>query len=101
MKKMKITVSLSECSKFQMAILDCPQISKELNQEYSDVWMSDALDDEEYEELLCDVEDQLQTWGVSEFEIEDVESDDEECMFRDLDPGFSSWADYNRYMYGY
>ena len=103
MKKMMITVSLRECGKFQDAILDCHQLSERLKPEYSDVWMSDVLDDDEYEDLLCDVEDQLQIWGISEYEIEEAESDEdgEECEYRDLDPGFSSWGDYNRYKYGY
>lgn len=105
MKKMVITVDLRECAQFQEAILDCPQLSKQLKPEYSDVWMSEFKDEDEYEELLCDVEDQLQSWGISEYEIEEVESDDlededDECRMDGLDPGFSSWDDYYRYKFG-
>jgi len=73
MKKMMITVSLRECAQFQEAILDCSQLSKQLKPEYSDVWMSEFLDEDEWDDLLCNVEDQLQMRGVSEYEIKEVE----------------------------
>lgn len=81
MKKLVIVVSIRDTHKAQDAISDCRQIDSQLEQIASNVWESskhfdewDDEDTEEMEQLLSDVEEQLQSARVEEFEINEMEA---------------------------
>lgn len=93
MMKMEFSVSLRECCRAHDAISDCPMLSAQLHEMYSDMWESDELDDEEYENLESDLEEQMNLFGITEYDIVSKRVDD-------IDPGFADWQDYNNYMYG-
>lgn len=93
MMKMEFTVSLNECYRAHDAINDCPMLSSQLHETYSDTWESDELDDDEYENLESDLEEQMSLFGITEYDIIAK-------RVGDLDSGFASWQDYNNYMYG-
>lgn len=80
MKKLVIEVSIREASKAQDAISDCRQVENQLEQMASNVWESsnhfdgwDDEDTEEMEQLSTDIKEQLQMFGVEEFEINEEE----------------------------
>ena len=80
MKKLVIEVSVRDTRKAQDAINDCHQIKSQLEQFASNVWESskhfdewDEEDTEEMEQLSIDIEEQLQMFGVEEFEIYEEE----------------------------
>lgn len=80
MKKLVIEVSIRDTRKAQDAISDCRQLDSQLEQIASNVWESakhfdewDDEDTEEMEQLSTDIEEQLQMFGVEEFEINEEE----------------------------
>lgn len=80
MKKLVIEVSVRDTRKAQDAINDCRQLNSQLEQIASNVWESskhfdewDEEDTEEMEQLSIDVEEQVQMFGVEEFEINEEE----------------------------
>ena len=93
MMRLEMSVSLRDCGRAYDAINDCHMLSAQLSQVSSDVWESEEMEDDEYDQLECDLEDQMSRFGVEEYEIMAKRCDD-------IDPGFSGWDDYNRYKYG-
>ena len=78
MTKLQITFSLRDAAKAQDAINDCNQLRKELDFTSSDQCESRDFDtdcEEEYDEmeqLKIAIEEQMELWGVEEYEIEEI-----------------------------
>lgn len=93
MMRLEMSVSLRDCGRAYDAINDCHMLSAQLSQVSSDVWESEEMEDDEYDQLECDLEEQMSLFGITEYDIIAK-------RVGDLDPGFASWQDYNNYMYG-
>ena len=69
MKNLVLEISLRDAGRAMDAICDSG-MNAQLEQEASNVWVSsEALDEDDMEMMVCDVEDVMLRYGVCEYEI--------------------------------